>query len=634
MKKALIFLPELGVYPYARTMALFGDALKKNDYDVTFFDCSSLLFRCPISSNKQNKSQNCVLCKKRCNDIVSKYNFMPENFKDFYSCDDFKEINDIVNNNDLFHVVYDNCKVGQIALHDLMVETKVLSSDNLNDENKNIYRDYIKSMILIIKVLNRYFEKSAIDVVMTFNPYAQCQAVMHACRMHGIKYFDISNQTYLGQGFSLFQISNEFIIRDRLIHLQKFCDFSTYPISYSRVMNNYHDSLYRMFSSGSHIFSASKKDTPIEIAKKIGLNIEKKIIGIFTSSYDEILGIENYLDAWSLKLGYSALFDTQISWLKHIIEFAKKYDDLQFVIRIHPREGRLKDSEHLLLLKKELQNYPSNVFVIWPNDALSSYDLFELLDLCLISLSTIGLECDRLGIPTMSYIKNFNYPNKGYIKIPNSIEEYDECIIELIEAKNDFNKFVLSSRYYNWLTFMPCINMESQIQRTFNDEKYWPSCPLEWSSVITSIVEGKINISDYNSDLEKKENNTTDIENKANYEGIKDVIIAFMISDVINSDIYVFLRKLLYLFYRVRRKIFHISVPENKEIFDKVNKYRLVLLKERNNLFKVITLFSRRKCYLVKDNNYLYMYYHGKCLSRYSPMLVNMFNIYSDFIRG
>jgi hypothetical protein len=59
-------------------------------------------------------------------------------------------------------------------------------------------------------------------------------------------------------------------------------------------------------------------------------------------------------------------------------------------------------SQHLGWLRKALDRPYKNCRIVWPQDAVSSYDLGESADLVLVAWSSIGLEFARMGAPVLA----------------------------------------------------------------------------------------------------------------------------------------------------------------------------------------------------------------------------------------
>lgn len=646
-KSAIIFLPETGMYPYARTLFIFADSLKQAGYNIFLVSCDNFLPRCIMQSacrfcttmDNASRVELCKKCKKNSIIASNTYGFTEIKICDYIDTKDSDEIQNIFPGNVLKwpEIEFDGCKVGQIAIHDLMIEQKVLDTKNLNDSQQLLYKQYIMTMCYIIDAVSKIIDDKQPEIFLTFNPYCQNQAVLYACKKYGIIYKSITNITHLGSNYSCFQISDSTFTYENMNNAQNFDN--SIAISEKNVLRNYEDSLYRMFQSGSHIFSSSKKDAPEITLKKLSLDPQKKIIVAFTGSYDERLGIDIYLNAWGTPLNLHEIFKTQIEWLLFLCELARNDDTLQFVFRIHPREGRDGGSVHLRLLREALKVIPQNVKIVWPETPVSSYDLLEIMDLCLISTSTMGIECNRVGIPAMSYTRNLSYPNEGYIPIPKTKEEYRIKMYELLNKQVRLDDFVLASRFYNWKTFIPCVDMEGQIKKDFEDSNYWPKCPDDKIELINNILEHqKTNIFTYNIARLKKDNNSSEIELCSNLKGVKVLILAFMLASTIYktsffSKVVNKIRKLLLLLQRKLLKK-HFSENVQKSIYEIVKCLKFMPVEKLSSLYRIKSSILRKSVFFYFMDNKVILFYKGKQVERYSPLLYRLCKLYSESINS
>ena len=190
---------------------------------------------------------------------------------------------------------------------------------------------------------------------------------------------------------------------------------------------------------------------------QLHLDPHRKLIVAYTSSLDE------YYAGWSIMeaLGYGKppegqVFSDQIEWIKALMEHVRHRKDLQLVVRIHPREGNpfkgtRKSSEHLAYPAPEsFADTPSNVRIVWPAEAISSYDLAEICDLALVSWSTIGLEVARMGVPVLASTKGIAaFPDDDFIRSTNTAAEYFQVLESLLTSSASLETLARAFRWYN-----------------------------------------------------------------------------------------------------------------------------------------------------------------------------------------
>jgi hypothetical protein len=167
------------------------------------------------------------------------------------------------------------------------------------------------------------------------------------------------------------------------------------------------DSFLRFAGSGFTIYSPAWSARSDALFETLRLDRHRRLLVAYTSSEDEVRGVRFYESALGVEIypGHSPFAD-QFDWLQSLVDFVEASDDLQLVIRVHPREAPNKrenrTSENLRELQRRFSNTYANVRVVWPADPVSSYDLAEIADVGLIALSTIGFELARLGVPVIA----------------------------------------------------------------------------------------------------------------------------------------------------------------------------------------------------------------------------------------
>ena len=148
------------------------------------------------------------------------------------------------------------------------------------------------------------------------------------------------------------------------------------------------DLVGRLKGGGVYSYSPAKTHGGFQLLKTLGLSDHKKTLVAYTSSLDEHLASKLKYTALQNELADSAQpFDDQIQWLQSLRTYCKSHNDLQLIVRVHPREGRNhRDSvrsDHLKKLQDAFEAVDGNCRFIWPEEPTSSYDLAEVADIAL-----------------------------------------------------------------------------------------------------------------------------------------------------------------------------------------------------------------------------------------------------------
>ena len=126
---------------------------------------------------------------------------------------------------------------------------------------------------------------------------------------------------------------------------------------------------------------------PLEdVRARLGLRADRPTWVLFTSSDDEVAGEDDYRSP----------FSSQREWIERTIEYARRNDQIDLVIRVHPNTGGRRSTGANRVQLEEMrrlgENLPPNVRMIAPDEEISSYSLMDLCALGLVWVSTAGLE--------------------------------------------------------------------------------------------------------------------------------------------------------------------------------------------------------------------------------------------------
>ncbi|MBF0443098.1 MAG: hypothetical protein HQK54_14415 [Oligoflexales bacterium] len=644
-KRVILYLPETGIYPYIRTLAIIGEAAQQQEHIVYITHCTGQMYRCkmmamyrlPFSAGQNQRKNLCKICLNRFNKVKEKYGFSTISLEDWLDNNAIKEIDDLFlsNKNHLEKIVYMGFPVGQLTLHDLMLEARCLHvhSENMSGEQLILFEKYLRNTMLTISITHAICQKIKPSLFITYNPYAQSQAVQWGSKINGVIHKGASNSHHLGANFSLVQLDHDMLINRFFTHCQQWHEMKDLPIPKAYVQECWKDAIFRSYEAGSHIFSTPKKGDPSNIFNKLKLDEGKKTVVVFTGSYDEHKGGLICCKIWNDEPDVLEAFSSQIDWLKFLRNFASKRNDVQFVVRIHPREGRGQGSEHLKLLRDEFQEDTKTFQVIWPNDIISSYDLLELADLCLISGSTLGLEAARLGIPVLSFMANLNYPNDDFIEIETDPENYEAKLVKMLKREFSFHELIKAVRYYHWYTFVISLDLSETIPQAIDDDTVWPQAPDNMISVFNDILFDRQSVRSYNIQKWKKELSKDAIEEEADEmrKGIRRFIDRVFYPPMR-------LRKqnfILHFIDRISAKLIGKKFFQRKMTASVFVDYQLTYVNGINDLDKLIE-HSRNNPelrYIIADGLYAILVHLGETTRRLSPMILRLARLHETSIQ-
>lgn len=175
------------------------------------------------------------------------------------------------------------------------------------------------------------------------------------------------------------------------------------------------------------------------IEKETGIDFSKKTIGLLTNVI------------WDAQLHYPAnAFPDMVTWLIKTIRYFKKRKDLQLVIRIHPAEvrGTVPSRQRVVdEITKSFPVLPSNVFVISPDSAVSTYAVMAKCNAVIIYGTKTGVELTSMGIPVIvageAWVRN-----KGITQDAKSQKHYFSILDTLPYKKKLTGGEILRAKKY------------------------------------------------------------------------------------------------------------------------------------------------------------------------------------------
>lgn len=183
--------------------------------------------------------------------------------------------------------------------------------------------------------------------------------------------------------------------------------------------------LYNTYASGDWYsvvgtqFNTSIVDSAY-LRQRFSLDPNKKTVVIFP----HIL--------WDATLFWvQCLFRDFEEWLVETVRVACANDSVNWIIKIHPANRRLReegslqgDSAEVVALNKYIgKKLPPHIFMVPPESEVSTYSLFRFMDACITVCGTVGIEAARLGIPVITG-GSAHYDHKGFTIDSSSREEY------------------------------------------------------------------------------------------------------------------------------------------------------------------------------------------------------------------
>jgi hypothetical protein len=399
--KIICFSSYTAVWRSALAEATIAWALQKKGNDIVYITPGGQFV------GKSNLAQERILRKE--------FNLNGYELRDVLTRQDIKKISLILRRltKDNFESLkIDGIDIGKIAMYEFLINHKKMDAkftqkewcDCIND-----LKDTLVSYLACREIVNKerpdrivvYNETYSVNRV--WDKYATLSGIPVYFMHHGMNFSDTDSTLIIAK-------TNSVDYRYRLLKIWSKVKHVPVPnkmLSY--VTNNFFELL-----KAKHflVYSSPKSNKRINIRNFFAIKDKQKVLTATMSSYDELFAGQ-YVGVW--KTHERLVFTSQTEWIKALIDYVKSKGNLFLIIRVHPRDypnkrDRLK-SDHAKMLEKVLIKLPANVKVNWPTDNISIYDLAQETDVFLNAWSSVGVEMSLLGIPVVTYVKEYTlYP--------------------------------------------------------------------------------------------------------------------------------------------------------------------------------------------------------------------------------
>lgn len=439
-------------------------SLQDAGHEVLYIGCDGVLsdgvcvsMRVAVAdfdSDMERKKHICGNCTKNKATITNAFGFKEEALGSYLNSEDFEfvdsELKKVAQEN-FFSYTFDGLPIGRIAVYEVMMQFKK-NSFNFTDEEFLKYKAWLKNAMFVAIAAKKILSQHSPDRLLIYNNLYSANHAFHAiAKKIGIPSYSMhawDNFGSLCQALFLTHGSG-FDYMYGTVELWK--DYKNHPVN-KRTMTyvkEHHKSI--MTAKTVFTYSESKRDTHVNIKEYFGVPADSRVVFALMSSYDEIYA--------AYAIGAYAthepkIYKNQVLWLKDLIDFFSKREDLFLIIRVHPREfpnrreGR--KSENATVYEELLSNLPNNIKVNMPSDNLSIYDLALYSDVVLNGFSSAGLEMALLGLPVLSYGNDWNtYPVELDYHTENK-DEYLKAIDTLLDTGWSADRIKMA---YRWLAF-------------------------------------------------------------------------------------------------------------------------------------------------------------------------------------
>jgi hypothetical protein len=352
--------------------------------------------------------------------------------------------------------------VGRLALYELVLMHKKMTLE-LSVNQWGDYCVYLYNALIALMGFSKYFDLNKPSILVAFSPqYSNISPVMqHAINM-GCKAFFIESGTNISDRLGTMRIwdwDKHKLVNPALLEWPGVENFKVTEYSAKKVGDHYNELLgglhFSVYSSSGH--------SDENLYEKWGITADQKVLIATLSSYDEAYAA-HVIGGFPVDKVFSGIFRTQHEWIKSLISWVENHPEFFLIIRVHPRDfpnkRELIKSEQAHVLADILTSLPNNIYVNWPSESISIYEIFGIVDVVLTGWSVTAIEALVLGIPVVVYdIKLPSYPS-DIVYSGESESEYYDSIVRAVAVGWSFMHVVSGFRWaaFNFSTSVVSIS--------------------------------------------------------------------------------------------------------------------------------------------------------------------------------
>jgi hypothetical protein len=458
-------LTHADVWPTTQINHSLMNLCNEGTHNVTFIGCNGLLSRGCVAmqgagikynSAQELRDQICRSCKIR-RDVL-----LNANDASYKSIDEFVQSENRINARQMSEqITSDNWKdfmvgginIGRLAAYEFMLEHK-LAEEAIPEHLISAFQIQVENGLLTYHAARKYLSEEKVDRLIVSNHLYSVNNIFRCVAKqndiltyglhHGIDGSKKRNTVILSR-----EVENIWDATQDLFYLGA----RTNPID-ANAIKIVAQSNAELIQQRKYRVPKKRRNLmrPSQIRERISLSPNQKVLLCPTTSFDEIYAWSLVKEERTSDLKQEKMFTSQEEWLREIIRIAKSRKDLKFIIRVHPRElpnrREATTSRNVERLLEILDSTPPNVFVNWPEQDLTMYELLQITDVVLSGHSSVAGEAISLGIPVVchEHMELLSYPSELTIR-PNYEKTYEYSIDQAVSQGWNFERI---RSIYRW----------------------------------------------------------------------------------------------------------------------------------------------------------------------------------------
>ena len=465
--------------------SLIGFSLTLKGANVNYLTCNKSIMACTNSYNfaisnekflKEGPSQFCNSCYDCSYTLFKPLNdnfFQLNKYIDNTKLDQLRTLSNQIEIKEIKNFKEDDINIGE---HTIAGTLRYFASGKINydnDEQCAVLRQYFFSALVVKDGMNRLLNKHKFDtVIIDHGMYVPQGIVAEVARKKGCEVKVI----WVGYRRNTLMIVDNITYHKSLLTEERsnWININLDEEKKQKIIKYLNDR-----DSGKQDWEKFNKDPiqEINLLKKEKNIDERPIVSLMTNVI------------WDAQLKFDQnIFTNQLDWIFKTVEYFKKKNDLQLIIRVHPAEVRpdMPASQKIIdELNKEFTTLPENIKIIDGHEKYSSYSLSKISKVVLVYATKLSFELPCFGQNVVVCGEAFA-KNKGFTIDPKTIQEYFDILDKVPKMKNlSDEKKELAIKYAYHFFFRKSMEIESLITNT----KSYP--PFKLKENFFEIIEKK-----------------------------------------------------------------------------------------------------------------------------------------------
>jgi hypothetical protein len=486
----LFLAPEAGLTPFFASHVILARTLREHGQAAIMLSCRGVLSACTFKfahgikpGDGDREDAACRTCRAAGAIARGRYGLVDEAVEALVDQTEQAAIDAIIarHRDSLTDLTYDGIAFGAVAIGDALRISRRTDVAEFTETEHRLARALLKAGLLVYFALRRLETRYRIARIVFFGDYAYWIAAQAYAEKRGIAVTHVDHGYNMDVDRRLIDLRPGSINAHTLEQVTHWPRYRALPIPADVVAVIGESSLFRLRGhGGTSTYSPNwvRRETPLQ--EELGLARDKKTLVAYSSSLDEYVAVDRIMRALDKPYGQAPRpFRDQHAWLRALIDWAGAHDDLQLIVRLHPRlaagSRHNAPASEYHLFRREFTHCPANVVIVWPEDRVSSYNLAEIADASTVAWSTIGLEVARFGVPTVAAFADLGpYPVGGFISFAPDAAGYFAAVEQALAQPASLERITEAFRWTHYVHRSATIDVSDLIpSRDYGDVPSW-----------------------------------------------------------------------------------------------------------------------------------------------------------------